>query len=177
MIMQNEPTKICYKCKIAKSLSEFHKDKSSPDGHMRMCIKCKREYRISPFYKERERQLEKTERYKSRRLKYKRTEKGYFAYLKVDHTQRSNLPSNLHTLSFEEFQEIKINQHGKCAICGLGKRLELDCIIPLCVGGCFSYDNVQLVCSHCNSSKGSKIYSGLSGNRWRKQNNWVCNSP
>ena len=166
--MQNIQTKICYKCKIEKPLSDFHKDKSKPDGHMCLCIKCKREYRISPFYKERERQLEKTPRYKARVRKYQTTDKGWFAESKIRHIVRSPIQRQLHTLTFDELCEIKSKQNNKCAICGLEHKLEPDCIIPLCVGGSLSFDNVQLVCRRCNTKKNRRIYSGLSGNRWRK---------
>lgn len=36
--------KTCYTCKAVKNLSEFHKDKSSKDGHFYQCKPCKIEY-------------------------------------------------------------------------------------------------------------------------------------
>ena len=35
-------TRICYKCKKEKSLTEFYRDKSHPAGHRYICIKCER---------------------------------------------------------------------------------------------------------------------------------------
>src|SRR3990167_8933270 len=35
-----ENTKLCVKCKEEKLVTEFHKDKSSKDGHAKRCKKC-----------------------------------------------------------------------------------------------------------------------------------------
>jgi hypothetical protein len=39
-------TKICSSCKTRKNLKNFHKNKSSKDGHHHYCKKCKNESRI-----------------------------------------------------------------------------------------------------------------------------------
>ena len=33
--------KVCSKCKVEKSLTEFHKDRSKQDGHRTTCKPCK----------------------------------------------------------------------------------------------------------------------------------------
>lgn len=40
-------TKVCLKCKIEKTLDNFHKDTSLKDGHQNWCKKCKGEYMIA----------------------------------------------------------------------------------------------------------------------------------
>ena len=44
----------------------------------------------------------------------------------------------------------------QCIYCGAEKRLTVDHMIPLSRGGPNHPDNAVWVCSHCNSSKGSK---------------------
>jgi 5-methylcytosine-specific restriction endonuclease McrA len=166
--------KICTKCNCAKSVSEFHKDKRNKDGLMIICIKCKREYRISPFYKAREKELEKTPRYKSRKKRFGITEKGKFNYSKEDHrsvSRKYNINVE-HTLSFVEWNYILIMQNHRCAICmrvfSEDMKAQKDCIIPLSKGGALTFKNAQALCRHCNSSKNTSMYSGL-GNRWRSK--------
>lgn len=42
-----------------------------------------------------------------------------------------------------------------CAFCGDTRRLCVDHIIPKCVGGPDHIDNLQWLCTVCNSTKGS----------------------
>lgn len=47
-------------------------------------------------------------------------------------------------------------QRGCCAGCGSSGRLEIDHILPVKLGGSSDPHNLQLLCSPCNKSKGSK---------------------
>lgn len=163
--------KICNKCKCAKPVIDFHKDKNRIDGLMQICITCKREYRISPFYKAREKELEKTQEYRNRKKTYFRTQNGKFQKSKEHHKYKTDLDLKLqHDLTFKEWDCIVINQNNKCAICntsfGYDCNPERDCIVPLSKGGYLTFNNTQALCKHCNSAKGTIVYSGL-GNRWR----------
>ena len=142
--MDNESieTKLCLRCNTIKPKSDFHKNPKKGDGFYSMCKSCKRNYRISPEYKKRERELEKTFRYKSRTAMFK-------------HRDRSILPREAHTLNYIEWALILESQHNACAICGCtDKVLERDCIIPLSKGGTLSMENVQALCQVCNGKKG-----------------------
>ena len=46
---------------------------------------------------------------------------------------------------------------GKCVQCGRREGLEFDHIIPIAEGGSSTERNVQLLCEHCNRSKGKTI--------------------
>lgn len=61
-------------------------------------------------------------------------------------------------LSKDIIQRLFKNQNGRCPCCGqkLGKNYHLDHVIPLALGGRHSDENVQLMKSSCNLSKGKK---------------------
>jgi hypothetical protein len=46
---------------------------------------------------------------------------------------------------------------GKCASCGSKEKLEFDHIIPVVEGGSTTERNIQVLCEHCNRSKGRRI--------------------
>ncbi len=44
-----------------------------------------------------------------------------------------------------------------CQVCGSQEKLSMDHITPESRGGLSTFDNLQTLCRHCNSSKGSKL--------------------
>lgn len=61
-----------------------------------------------------------------------------------------------HTLTVEEWEDIKKIFSFKCAYCGQEKPLTQDHIIPLSRGGGYTRDNIVPACRSCNSKKGRK---------------------
>jgi len=59
--------------------------------------------------------------------------------------------------------DLLIVQRGKCRICPalLSEGYHVDHIRPLVKGGTNEDANLQLLCPHCNTSKGTKIIPGL----------------
>lgn len=60
-----------------------------------------------------------------------------------------------HTLI--EWEDLKNEYGGLCAICGERKKLTKDHIIPLSKGGSDYIENIQPLCKNCNSKKHNKI--------------------
>ena len=99
--------------------------------------------------------------------------------LAYDAERRRRLKSGKHSLDRPiHWQDISESFGMKCAICGIkvdehdrwinesgrhcfgGKYPTVDHIVSLKNGGTDTFDNVQLACKHCNSSKGSRNKKG-----------------
>ncbi len=63
----------------------------------------------------------------------------------------------------KEWLELVELHDGKCVACGVKGKLTVDHVVPLSKGGTNFIDNLQPLCSKCNSSKGTKTidYRGL----------------
>jgi 5-methylcytosine-specific restriction endonuclease McrA len=90
--------------------------------------------------------------------KYLRTAKGKAADARKRHKRRALKGNSISDLTAEQWEEIKINQDYKCAICGEKKPLHRDHIIPVSKGGTFTKSNIQGLCANCNSRKSNKIW-------------------
>lgn len=64
--------------------------------------------------------------------------------------ERKPIPKNVKMYVWQRDQ-------GRCVECGSNERLEYDHIIPISKGGSNTERNIQLLCEHCNRSKGTSI--------------------
>jgi hypothetical protein len=55
------------------------------------------------------------------------------------------------------FNEIAQRDGIKCKRCGKKRKLAIDHIFPLSLGGSNNLENLQLLCGSCNSSKGARV--------------------
>ncbi len=55
-----------------------------------------------------------------------------------------------------EWDQIVKHQDARCLACGKKKKLTADHIIPVSKGGTSNIDNIQGLCTPCNSSKGAR---------------------
>lgn len=62
------------------------------------------------------------------------------------------------TFTKEDIEEMFNNQNGECAVCRIDILTEyhIDHIMPLFLGGSNGKENLQLLCPHCNLTKGAK---------------------
>jgi hypothetical protein len=61
------------------------------------------------------------------------------------------------SFSKEDVAELRARQRDRCAYCStsLKKKGHVDHILPLALGGANSPANLQMLCAHCNQSKGA----------------------
>ena len=57
------------------------------------------------------------------------------------------------TLTFEQWETIKVVFNNSCAYCGNDKKIEQEHFIPLSKGGEYTRNNIIPACKSCNSSK------------------------
>jgi len=93
--------------------------------------------------------------------RYKTSERGRFLGVRDFHTRRARILGNPGTWTEHDIFLLRLLQDGRCAMCGLRKKLTVDHIVPASVGGSNAPDNLQLLCLQCNSSKGIKAMSGI----------------
>jgi 5-methylcytosine-specific restriction endonuclease McrA len=88
---------------------------------------------------------------------YKRSPRGKANDARCNHRRRSRVKELLCDLTAAEWEEIKLAQNYKCAMCGELKFLQRDHIVPLSKGGGLTKSNVQGLCINCNASKSDKL--------------------
>jgi 5-methylcytosine-specific restriction endonuclease McrA len=81
-----------------------------------------------------------------------RLERAHLA-LRLDHEPRPRRVSLTKPLKLAVFNR----DGGRCVECGSNFDLQYDHIIPLSMGGATSVENLQLLCSTCNQSKGGNL--------------------
>lgn len=143
--------KRCCRCKKLKPTSEFHKNRSRPDGLYEACKTC---------WSKRQKQYVKTARSPEQRKKRAKRSRGY--YRKNREKILARLTALYHTrfrgdrlrreygLSLEKYDELLSQQGGRCAICKhppSGRTLSVD--------HDHSTGKVRgLLCNQCNSALG-----------------------
>jgi 5-methylcytosine-specific restriction endonuclease McrA len=70
----------------------------------------------------------------------------------------SSLKKNGSTTQWRRIRQTVINRDGCCQKCGTEDRLSVDHIVPRSLGGTDNLDNLEVLCSSCNSSKGGRFF-------------------
>lgn len=137
--------KTCTKCGIEKSLSEFHKSRSTKDGLTYRCKTCKSEYG----------------------RKTRRTPRGLYSQIKARNKYYADHPF---LISIDAFEEWYVNEPKFCYYCGIPEkklglwkkivggrfnRLTIDCA-DNDVG--YVEGNLVLACDKCNVLKGDILF-------------------
>ncbi len=141
--------KVCRKCKIDKSESQFYPDKFSSDGYRCYCKMCQKQIAKLDYNKEAH-QLKYVLNKESILTKHKKWGQqigGRFATYK-SRAKRKNI---LFNLSIDEFTVI-VNK--SCYYCGEFSKNKNFCGIDrLDSNGCYTIDNCVSCCRECNIMK------------------------
>lgn len=71
--------------------------------------------------------------------------------------------SNRRPISKQKLIAVMQKSGSVCSACGFGDDLHVDHILPLSRGGTNDLDNLQMLCSRCNLSKGTKTMDEWEG--------------
>lgn len=118
-------SKICTRCKNEESLSNFHRDKASIDGHMGWCKPC--QLKANKIWK-----MENRDRVKKESSDYSKSNREKInARRRERHSQNPSIRRHGHIrrtygLSVEEYESLLKSQDGKCAICRRESKLHVD---------------------------------------------------
>jgi 5-methylcytosine-specific restriction endonuclease McrA len=88
--------------------------------------------------------------------RYHSTTKGRESLLRGVHKRRARMGMAVCDLTAAQWEGIKQAQNYRCLLCGEGKPLTRDHIVPLSKGGSHTAANVQALCRSCNSRKGNR---------------------
>ena len=70
----------------------------------------------------------------------------------------SSLKRNGGTTKWRRIRQTIIDRDQCCQMCGTEERLTVDHIVPRVLGGDDNPNNLQVLCSTCNSSKGGRFF-------------------
>ncbi len=87
--------------------------------------------------------------------KYYTSPKGIISYTHHNHKRIATIKERPCDLSNDKVKKI-LERDKVCVYCGSSKRLELDHIVPLKLGGNSLYNNFVVACKRCNTTKSGK---------------------
>lgn len=135
--------KPCFKCGVVKPIEEFNKHKRMSDGHLNKCKLCEAAYKRNRV----------DANAAERKAAYKLTPKGRVSQQLENHRRRARQYGVEATLTREEWARTLARHDHRCAYCGVGGKLEQDCVVSISKGGAYTEDNVVPACQHCNRVK------------------------
>jgi len=135
--------KKCARCKQAKPLTDFYRDKQNKDGYKGVCKKCQAAY-------DKAHHAQNAEKYRARSYEWKEAHPDK----QTAHVRKSSVKRYAAT-GPQKPQELQafIAETGYCLACGTTENLSVDHVIPLAKGGAPGKENWQVLCIPCNSRK------------------------
>jgi hypothetical protein len=120
-----------------------------------------REYKINNSDKISRYYWENKEEILKKHSEYGKSPSGKIAKSRAKHKRRSSEGNTEATLTLKQWNKILKMQNNKCADCEreFDEKLKptKDHIIPVSIGGDFTFGNVQALCQSCNSKKHNRI--------------------
>src|SRR3989304_7941437 len=98
---------------------------------------------------------EKIKQYQ-KKWRAKNSEKNKLTMITVNARYRSKKANALGKFTAVQWKYLLDFYGLQCMMCGEGRNLEMDHVIPISKGGMHSIENIQILCRSCNSHKGNK---------------------
>lgn len=156
----------CQHCKIEKKLSEFHRNKSRPNGHTPECKVCANARSARRYAKEGEKLRRQMAEQRKNHYEYRlEIERKSRAKNKEKHRPGKNARQSIRNrfLGSAPFtiidKDLRKIYSSPCWNCGTLENISLDHVIPISKGGTHSIGNMISLCRSCNSSKSNKLLS------------------
>jgi hypothetical protein len=154
--------KTCKRCNTLKPLTEFYKDKASPDGRFLWCKECSKAYQKSWLGRNNERRQRYWDTARERMRRRYQTDEAHRERVKqrvrewrakvgpqkIAEIQRKQRLHREYDLTQEQYEEMAALQGHRCAVCHKKKKLMID------------HDHETklvrgLLCSSCNRAIGA----------------------
>ncbi len=153
-------SKTCPKCGETKIADEFYRNVRMSGGLTPYCKDCirkdRREAGQAGQYKKNREYLKGSEAEK----RYWNSDKGKLNRKRQNARRRAQLKKSQHTLTVEDWNEVLRKQNFECNHCHKPFSQDLpptvDHVLPVSLGGGTTKENVQALCSECNSRKGNR---------------------
>lgn len=155
-------SKVCSVCHINQPIQNFTQSIANKDGYSTRCKQCA----ININAESRTKKSEYLQQFKSVPKKDRISARRYHDSTIIKRTlSRENKINGGNMLSYDDWLSVLKTQNNRCAVCGNefsgSNPPTRDHIISISWGGSFTKENVQALCGHCNSKKGTRCYSGL----------------
>jgi 5-methylcytosine-specific restriction endonuclease McrA len=154
--------KTCSKCHVEKTLSEFPKRASSPDGYGYSCKVCNKVYHKQYSAEHKEEFKGYTAKWHEKHPEY---QKQYDAKWRAENIEaakairenrRVRVVCNGGSFTEDDWNVLLLLYDFKCLACGRDDvLLTADHVIPVAFGGSSDISNIQPLCKSCNSIKGT----------------------
>lgn len=156
-------SKVCGVCRIEQPITNFSKAAKNKDGYSNRCKQCVINVGIETRRKK-STYLSKFKSVQQERPDYHSKRYNHSMIINLNEYCENKTGSG-DAMTHEEWVSILKVQHWRCSVCGVeftnSNPPTRDHIISICWGGSLAKDNVQALCGHCNSQKGTRCYAGL----------------
>ena len=155
-------TKVCRKCGIEKSTSEYAKEPKAKSGITATCKAClykqDKEYAQAHPEKGRERIRKHNQKFPEKRAKRRRDyiSKNPEKQAIYNQNRLARKNGNGGFLTSKQWKDLCDFYGNKCLCCGKVGKLSIDHVKPLALGGSNDISNIQPLCQSCNSKKNMK---------------------
>ena len=124
-------------------------------GKLTVCKDCHKTRMRLRYQENRSNELERMKAYnKNNRARLRVIEQTYYQKHKELWKIKKSKRHIVGDFTLQEWIDI-VSYYGKCLACGRTDNLTIDHILPIALGGLHVKENIQPLCSTCNSRKGA----------------------